>query len=80
MNEIIKENILVAFSGGRTSAFMCWWLETYMSHLYNFTYVYANTGLEHEKTLEFIDLVDKHLNLNLVWVEALISKKEGVWN
>lgn len=73
-----KENIVVAFSGGRTSAFMCYWLEKYMSHLYNFIYVYANTGLEHEKTLEFVDKVDKYLNLNLTWVEAVISKKQGV--
>jgi hypothetical protein len=65
-----KETIVVAFSGGRTSAFMCWWLIIYMSHLYNFIFVYANTGLEHEKTLEFVDKVDKYLKLNLIWVEA----------
>lgn len=65
-----KEIIVVAFSGGRTSAFMCWWLIKYMGHLYNFVFVYANTGLEHEKTLEFVNKVDKFLNLNLVWVEA----------
>ena len=67
---MIKEKILVAFSGGRTSGYMCWWLITYMSWLYEFTFVYANTGMEHEKTLVFVDKVDKWLNLNLVWVEA----------
>jgi predicted phosphoadenosine phosphosulfate sulfurtransferase len=30
-----KENIMVSFSGGRTSAFMCHWLIENMSHLYN---------------------------------------------
>jgi len=68
-----KENIIVAFSGGRTSAFMSWWLITYMSHLYNLHFVYANTGLEHEKTLEFVDKCDKYFNLNLTWVEAVIN-------
>lgn len=74
---MIKENIVVSFSGGRTSAYMCWWLKTYMSHIWNFHFVYANTGLEHEKTLEFVDKVDKFLNLNLTWVEAVINKEKG---
>lgn len=73
-----KENILVSFSGGRTSAFMCWYLKTNMSHIYNMRFCYANTGLEHEKTLEFIDKVDKYLNLNLTWVEAVITEQHGV--
>lgn len=73
-----KQNIMVSFSGGRTSAYMCWWLITYMGHIYNFHFVYANTGLEHEKTLEFVDKVDKHLNLNLTWVEAVISPIERI--
>lgn len=69
----MKENILVAFSGGRTSAYMSWWLKEHMSHLYNFKFVYANTGLEHEKTLEFVDKCDKHFNLDLTWIEAVVS-------
>lgn len=68
-----KDKIVVAFSGGRTSAFMSKWLKDNMSHLYDFHFVYANTGLEHEKTLEFVDKVDKFLNLNLVWIEADIK-------
>lgn len=70
-----KENIIVSFSGGRTSAYMCWWLKTYMSHIWNFIFVYANTGLEHEKTLEFVNKVDKFLELNLTWLEAVIDPK-----
>lgn len=68
-----KEKIIVAFSGGRTSAYMSWWLKKYMSDLYDFVFVYANTGLEHEKTLEFINKCDKYFNLNLVWIEASIN-------
>jgi hypothetical protein len=73
-----RENIIVSFSGGRTSAFMCWWLISYMSHIYNFHFVYANTGLEHEKTLKFVDQVDKYLNLNLTWLEAVINPIKGI--
>lgn len=70
-----RENIIVSFSGGRTSAFMCQWLIENMSHIWNFHFVYANTGLEHEKTLEFVNKVDKYLNLNLTWVEAVIDPR-----
>ena len=33
-----------------------------------------NTGQEHEKTLEFVNNVDKYFNLNLVWLEARVQK------
>lgn len=69
----MKENILVAFSGGRTSAYMCYFLKENMNHLYNLKFVYANTGLEHEKTLEFVDKVDRYFNLDLVWIESVIN-------
>jgi len=67
-----KENIVVTFSGGRTSGFKCEWLKDNLGHLYNFYFVFTNTGLEHEKTLEFVNKCDKHFNLNLVWLEAVI--------
>lgn len=71
----MKENVLISFSGGRTSAFMCKWMIDNMSHIYNMHFVYANTGLEHEKTLEFVDKVDKYLNLKLTWIEAVIEPR-----
>ena len=58
---MVKEKIVVTFSGGRTSGYMCWWLITYMGHLYDFVFIYANTGMEHEKTLEFVNKVDEFL-------------------
>ena len=69
---------MVAFSGGRTSAYMCWWLQENMRHLYDLYFVYANTGLEHEKTLDFVNLVDEYFGLDLVWLEAKISKEQGI--
>lgn len=70
---MVKEKIAVSFSGGRTSGFMCNLLKQNMNHIYDLHFVYANTGLEHEKTLEFVDKVDKHFNLNLTWIEADIK-------
>ena len=32
---------------------------------------FANTGQEHEKTLEFINNCDMHFGFNTVWIEAV---------
>lgn len=71
-----KENLIVTFSGGETSGYMCFLLKEHLSHLYNFLFIYANTGLEHEKTLLFVDKCDKYFNLNLIWVEAVVYQDE----
>ena len=58
-----KDVMFVSFSGGRTSGYMCQWLLENKSDQYDFIFVFANTGLEHEKTLEFVDKCDKHMEL-----------------
>lgn len=72
-----KQVMFVSFSGGRTSAYMCWWLLNNKADEYDFKFVFANTGLEHEKTLEFVDRCDKEFGLRLTWVEALVDPREG---
>lgn len=62
----------VSFSGGRTSAYMLWrvlqantredierWLVV----------AFANTGLEHEKTLEFVRECGRRWGVRIMWVE-----------
>jgi len=75
------KNLLVSFSGGETSAFMAQWLNNhYEDYGYeNIVFVFANTGLENEQTLEFIYRCDKHFNLNIQWVEAdvIYEHKKG---
>lgn len=73
----MKAPLLVSFSGGRTSAYMCWWLLNNKSEDYNFVFVFANTGQEHEKTLDFVNECDKRFGLNLVWLEAFVEKEKG---
>lgn len=73
-----KEVIFVSFSGGRTSAYMCWLLKTFFSHKYTFIFVFANTGYEHEETLIFVDRCDKYFDLDLVWLEAVVSNEKNV--
>jgi hypothetical protein len=75
MKKIIEsENLLVSFSGGETSAFMGQWLNNHYLELgyKNIVFVFANTGLENEETLEFVEKCDKHFALNVQWIEAEI--------
>lgn len=67
-----KGRIFASFSGGRSSALMCKIiLESYKQA--EKVFIFANTGEEHEKTLEYVDQVDRYLGLGLVWVEAVIN-------
>lgn len=65
-------NLLVSFSGGETSAFMAQWLNNHYDELgyENIVFVFANTGLESEQTLEFVERCDKHFKLGVQWIEA----------
>lgn len=69
-------NLLVSFSGGETSAFMAQWLNNHYEKLgYNeIVFVFANTGLENEQTLEFVERCDKHFKLGVQWVEADVQQ------
>lgn len=66
----MKEKILISFSGGRTSGYMTKMLMDNFSDKYEFVVVFANTGMEHEKTLGFVNNCDKYFGFNTVWVEA----------
>lgn len=63
---------MVSFSGGRTSAYMGIWLKEHMQHKYDLSFVFANTGLEHEETLAFINRIDQHFDLGVVGIEAAV--------
>lgn len=72
-------NLFISFSGGKTSALMTKLiLDTYKAD-YNIVVVFANTGQEHPKTLEFIDRCDREFNLGVHWVESVVhhGKRKG---
>lgn len=68
----MKKKLLVTFSGGETSAFMAQWLNKYMSNQYEMLFVFANTGVESNETLEFVNKCSKHFNINITWIEASV--------
>lgn len=71
------KRLFISFSGGKTSAYMTHKIlnSEYKSRYDEVVVVFANTGEEHEKTLEFVHNCDKHLGFNTVWIEAEIQGK-----
>jgi len=73
------KNIVISFSGGRTSAFMTKFiLENPKYKEFNKIIVFANTGKEHPKTLDFVNKCDEYWGFNTVWLEADVQHEEGV--
>lgn len=65
----------ISFSGGRTSAYMTRRLLLEESHKYDFVVTFANTGLEHPKTLDFVHRCDVEFGFNTVWLEAVVDPR-----
>jgi hypothetical protein len=73
----MKKNLLVSFSGGETSGFMAQWIKKHLDDMYDdIVFVFANTGLENEQTLEFVEQCDNYWKLNVQWVEASVYHNE----
>jgi 3'-phosphoadenosine 5'-phosphosulfate sulfotransferase (PAPS reductase)/FAD synthetase len=51
--------LLVSFSGGETSAYMIDFIKRNLAYD-DVVYTFANTGLEHERTLEFVRRVGEY--------------------
>lgn len=71
-----KEKLLISFSGGKTSAFMTQWLLANKQDEYEMKVVFANTGLENEKTLEFVKKNAEYFGFECIWVEAITN---SIW-
>lgn len=62
---------IISFSGGATSGFMLYQiLKAHVGKLPNDVVpVFANTGLEHEKTLEFVKKCEEKWGVKIHWIE-----------
>ncbi len=72
------KELLISFSGGRTSAFMARMIQVSPLYKdYKKHYVYANTGKEMQETLDFIKACSDNWDLPIIWVEAVINPEIG---
>jgi hypothetical protein len=77
----LREKISISFSGGATSGMM---LKLLLDHFRKYepqreiVVTFCNTGLEHEKTLEFVQKCDMAFDANVVWLESVVNHGERV--
>jgi hypothetical protein len=72
-----KTRLRISFSGGRTSALMTRLCVERMSATHDILITFANTGCEHEKTLDFVNQCDKHYGWGVVWLESVFNMTRG---
>ena len=70
------KTLVISFSGGRTSGYLTKRLLEEKNKWKDVIVIFANTGQEHEKTLEFINNCDKKFGFNTVWIEAIAHPGE----
>lgn len=69
----MKPKLAISFSGGRTSAYMTKVCVDKYGETHDIKIVFANTGAEHENTLDFIRKCDDHFGFGTVWLEAVVG-------
>ena len=71
----MNKEYLVSFSGGRSSAYMC-----YICRIkkLNARFVFVDTGAESDETYEFIKKCNEHFKLNLICLKPIISPVKGI--
>jgi len=74
----LKDPSVISFSGGRTSGFMlAKVLEAHEGKLPDYVkVVFCNTGLEHPKTLDFVQRCAEEWNIDIVWLEYVGRKAD----
>ncbi len=70
----MKDKLLVTVSGGRSSGYMAIELFNNYKDIYDMYFIYANTGQEHEKTLDFIHNIENVFGLPIVWIESIVNE------
>ena len=72
-----EDNLMVSFSGGLTSGKMAHDLRSIFATTEKVRFVFANTGLENEATLEFVHRCDAEWGLEVRWLEVVIDPRHG---
>lgn len=73
-----EQNLLIAVSGGRSSARMAHHIHTSDKYKgWNKVYVFCNTGMERPETIDFLKNIETHWGIPLVKIEAVASMEKG---
>ena len=70
----MKETLITNTSGGKSSMAQAIIIKQNYSHKFEQICIFANTGMENEETLEFLDKCDREYNLNIIWLEAVVHE------
>ena len=69
------KQIVVSFSGGRTSAYLCSLIKKMHTDA---VFVFMDTGAEHPATYDFVRQCNNYFGLNLVCLRAKVSQEQGI--
>ena len=70
----MKEILITNTSGGKSSMAQAIIIKQNYNHKFEQVCIFANTGMENEETLEFLDKCDREYNLNIIWLEAVVNE------
>lgn len=69
---------VISFSGGRTSAYLCYLAKQGL--IEDPAFVFCDTGAEHPETYDFVRKCNDYFDLNLVCLRAKVTHQRGVGN
>ena len=69
-----EKKIILSLSGGESSGFLAYDLFTFG---YDVIYLFANTGLENNETLDFVKAMEDNWGIKVVWLEAVVNPEHG---
>jgi hypothetical protein len=71
-----KDRLLISFSGGRTSGYMTHRLLREIPSHVDCRIVFANTGQEDPRTLDFVHNCEQNFGWKVTWIEAVVKHGE----
>ena len=69
-----NKKIILSLSGGESSGVLAYDLFTAG---YDVVYLFANTGLENNETLDFVKAMEDNWGIQVVWLEAVVNPEYG---